>query len=591
MIAATNGVRLDRDRIQAANLAARELEITRSEFMNSATGATTPRGHDHRREPARAARRYGGRAQPVRRDPSRCSGSRAGTGTSSCDGGATVEYPSLAVDVKVTWPRMESVKPVESHTVLTPPKGSLNSNLGFVGIKVLRADGTPASGQAVNLTGPSSATELHGRRRLRGLRALHHGHLQAGVATTGYVDNFGVAAPTKAVVVQAGKLTQASFNYDAAARIDADRQGAVGRLRAADDPAGPVPDVQHGHHALGPEDRDAPRRATTTVTGLWPFSDGYSLVARLVHAVGPGEGRRHPGGEHGRGARWLRERRPELPAGPRHGRSTAPGRPWPARTVVATPVSTLGCTAPELSGWVVGTTDSSGILRTSLPAGAWTIQVQGKTRAEHLAVDRHLAASRRAQPTRRADLDRVMRSRSMHAASARLRSRLSPARRREAGRFTLIEMIVVVGILGMVLAMVQETMIRPHKSVGRDLVRVDQTAAVQGRDGVDHQVAAHRRPAQAAEGDLHRLRRRRLHHGNVRSVQFYANLDNDYTAVPPGTTTKVSDKLTYTGRDRRGADRDHPRAEPARGHRLQLPVHVHRGPPGAPCTLGSSPAA
>jgi hypothetical protein len=33
--------------------------------------------------------------------------------------------------------------------------------------------------------------------------------------------------------------------------------------------------------------------------------------------------------------------------------------------------------------------------------------------------------------------------------------------------------------------------------------------------------------------------------GNVRSVQFYANLDNDYTAVPPGTTTNGPSKVTY----------------------------------------------
>ena len=60
----------------------------------------------------------------------------------------------------------------------------------------------------------------------------------------------------------------------------------------------------------------------------------------------------------------------------------------------------------------------------------------------------------------------------MHAASARLRSRISShgADEKQSG-FTLVEMIVVVGILGMVLAMVMGMMISITKSVGGDLVR------------------------------------------------------------------------------------------------------------------------
>ena len=34
--------------------------------------------------------------------------------------------------------------------------------------------------------------------------------------------------------------------------------------------------------------------------------------------------------------------------------------------------------------------------------------------------------------------------------------------------------------------------------------------------------------------------------GNVRSVQFYANLNNDYTVVTTGTTTNGPSKVTYT---------------------------------------------
>ena len=376
MIAATNGVRLDRDRIQAANLAARELEITRSEFMNSATGATTLGAttivvNPHALPAGTAAElNQFVVTRTVQWIP-------AGTGTSSCDGGATVEYPSLAVDVKVTWPRMESVKPVESHTVLTPPKGSLNSNLGFVGIKVLRADGTPASGQAVNLTGPSSATNYTADDGCAVFALSTMGTYTAGVATTGYVDNFGVAAPSKAVVVQAGKLTQASFNYDAAARITLTAKAPSGGYSLPTTLPAQFQMYNTGIMPSGLKTVALPS-ATTTVTGLWPFADGYSLWPGSCTQSDPVKagGTRAantvvaPGGSANADLNFL-------PVSVTVLNNT--GAALAGKTVIATPASTLGCTAPELSGWVVGTTNSSGVLQTSLPAGAWTIQVSGKT--------------------------------------------------------------------------------------------------------------------------------------------------------------------------------------------------------------------
>ena len=135
----------------------------------------------------------------------------------------------------------------------------------------------------------------------------------------------------------------------------------------------------------------------------------------------------------------------------------------------------------------------------------------------------------------------------MHAASARLRSRLAPrpADDKQAG-FTLVEMTVVVGILGMILAMVMGMMISITKSVGGDLVRVDQTA--QSKVAIESMTKSLRTAvlpkqlsATCSGCDV-----AAFISGNVRSVQFYANLDNDYTAVPAGTTTNGPSKVTYT---------------------------------------------
>ena len=65
-----------------------------------------------------------------------------GNGASACDGGSLVDFPSLRVQVRVTWPDMGSAKPVRSDTLLTPSKDTLgNTVLSFVAVKVKNAAG------------------------------------------------------------------------------------------------------------------------------------------------------------------------------------------------------------------------------------------------------------------------------------------------------------------------------------------------------------------------------------------------------------------------------------------------------------------
>ena len=116
----------DRARVQASNLAARELEIVRNEFGATKTaptelGSTSQVTNPHQLPGGQTGKALNldGRNFTVVRTvewlPS-------GTGTSPCDGGSVVTYPSLGVNVRVYWQDAGETRDVESNTVLTPPQ-------------------------------------------------------------------------------------------------------------------------------------------------------------------------------------------------------------------------------------------------------------------------------------------------------------------------------------------------------------------------------------------------------------------------------------------------------------------------------------
>ena len=150
--------RSDRNRVAASDLAARELEIVRNTFESTSSGPATvaAAGQVVNGDPLPA----GTAGQPLVVDNTPYTVTRntewlpAGSGQSACDGGAGVTYPSLEVQVTVTWPQMSGVAPVVNTTILTPPKNTLNSSTGFVSVKVLAATGLASPGQVVTLTGP-----------------------------------------------------------------------------------------------------------------------------------------------------------------------------------------------------------------------------------------------------------------------------------------------------------------------------------------------------------------------------------------------------------------------------------------------------
>ena len=295
-----------------------------------------------------------------------------GTGQSACDGGSAITYPTLAVNVQVTWPRMDGVQPVTSNTILTPPKGVLSSSLGFVAIPVVNAAGQPSAGTPVTLTGPGgTSTDTTAADGCAVFSIATAGQYTASISVPGAVDYYGNATPSQSVQAAAGTLVKGkAFTYDQAATLNV-KLTTDARYQIPTS----LPQLTLGNTNLQPTGTKtvASTGATTALSGLFPFSDGYTVWA---------------GG--------CQQSDPAAAGGTRTATVVAPGatqsvsvrlapvtvtavkgvNPLAGATVVAVPSSTTGC-GPTDNPLTLGVTDASGTLRTSLPAGAWTLKLSG----------------------------------------------------------------------------------------------------------------------------------------------------------------------------------------------------------------------
>jgi hypothetical protein len=125
--------------------------------------------------------------------------------------------------------------------------------------------------------------------------------------------------------------------------------------------------------------------------------------------------------------------------------------------------------------------------------------------------------------------------------------RLLPVLRGERGT-SLAEVAVVVALLGMVLAMAQGMLILTQKQVKDDSSRLDQAqhakVAVESMTRSLRTAILPKQLSATCTGcDIAAFIK-----GDERSVEFYANLDNDYTqptGAPASLTTKGPSRVTY----------------------------------------------
>lgn len=112
----------------------------------------------------------------------------------------------LRITSKVTWPDMRGSKPIIATSLLAPPNGTVTSNRGAIGVKVLDHQNPPqpVPGVSVNVTGPglSGTTDANGCVFWDDVIA---GNYSYTASKGGYVDYHGDTAITRPIGVAGGQ--------------------------------------------------------------------------------------------------------------------------------------------------------------------------------------------------------------------------------------------------------------------------------------------------------------------------------------------------------------------------------------------------
>jgi prepilin-type N-terminal cleavage/methylation domain-containing protein len=361
-----------RQRVAAANLAARELEIVRNEFNTSEDDArqVAALGDTTDANPLDATTGQSvvdGTSYTVRRD---VQWMPTGNGVSACDGGSLVNHPSLRVTVSVTWPEMGSTHPVTSETLLTPPKGTLSTNNVFLAVKAQSAAGTGSSGVLVQAQGPGG-TFAHSTDAT-GCAVFQLGTAGAYTVTmdmTGWVDQTGVQHAVKTVSVPVASLQRLVMTYDRAASLDIELVNETGYPLPT-----PLPAVNYHKPNVASQYARVTLPSSSAVThvdGLWPSKDGYSgwagACADSDPAGPPTSGARTPSAVVAGGSTGTLEVRlapVDL--------TVVDGTGSPVANARVT-VTGTNCTGAPDGVLDVGTTDATGRLKFSIPFGRWQV--------------------------------------------------------------------------------------------------------------------------------------------------------------------------------------------------------------------------
>jgi len=127
----------------------------------------------------------------------------------------------------------------------------------------------------------------------------------------------------------------------------------------------------------------------------------------------------------------------------------------------------------------------------------------------------------------------------------RLRARLAEIRRGGSRGVTLIEMVVVMSILAIVMGVVQESLILTSRIVGDNAVRLDSAQQVKTSvEGISQILRTAILPKQL-NGTCSGCDVAAFISGDSKSVQFYANFNNDLAVPTSGTTSFGPRKVTY----------------------------------------------
>jgi hypothetical protein len=364
----------DRLRQQATHLAERELEVVRNKFqhadksgqLGAITATTVTNGSPLPGGTAGLPLVVDGRKFTVERTNSL---QLAGNGASPCDGGGTVDYLTIMVNVRVSWSDSGTSHDVESNTMLTPIKG-VEGDVGYLAVKLTDSSGTGTENVPVVASGPSGPfTRTTADDGCAVFMLSTPGTYTLEVDSAGYANVEGFRNVEKSVTLELGKLKVWPLSYERSSSVRVAYSTAPGHQLPS-----PLPGLTVFNSGLaGGELHPASGSNPATVSGLWPFAEGYSVWAGTCDQSDPAG---NPSG-YPRSLSTL-----VAPGGttdttvhlaPIQIRTMHESIPMDGVALAARPSSTAGCDTND-SRLLLGATSGGGYLRTSLPAGSWLIE-------------------------------------------------------------------------------------------------------------------------------------------------------------------------------------------------------------------------
>lgn len=371
----------DKARLEAVNLASRELEIVRDTF------ASVLRGPEDVGDATNANQLPGGTASgPIVIDGVPYTVVRetrweaVGAGASSpCDNGTSDELAYLHVTVKVSWPALGDRPPVTMDTVMTPPKGTYSAlqTQSHIGLMVIDSLGNPKPGVQVtarNSLGQLAPLQVTAADGCALLEDLAPGDWTVTASNAGFVSLAGDPTAQTTVHLEAGQLWRGVVQYDQAAHL-------IPTITAPDgyqlpDGVDDLP-VAIGNSGLQPAGAQVFADSQALVAAeLWPFPSGY-----VVWAGGCEDGNPALSGEA-----LPVPADPGVPTSVTVSLGALEVRGAPGTSVVAfhspeppvapDPEAPTDRLCPAGLTITLGTTNADGVLMTSLPFGTWRVGSQ-----------------------------------------------------------------------------------------------------------------------------------------------------------------------------------------------------------------------
>ncbi len=276
---------VNRNRVAASNLAARELDMVRAVFSGSSTGPLTIANAGLQTNPNQFAGFVQGDPLVVDGTPYTVKRSVewniTGSGASACEGGALVTYPSLGVSVTVTWPHMGGAAPIVQRAILTPDKKTgAQTTDSYIATKVTDQDANPLAGVAMGATGPGgsiSYTDDTGCAVIKISPATTGSTYTVYVADSSYIDISGATNPSKTtgVLQRATIYSSASFQIAKPGTVKVVLQRADGTpLTAADVAGAQFTLVTSASSGASSSAVYTAAGVTTTLTKMWPTQYG-----------------------------------------------------------------------------------------------------------------------------------------------------------------------------------------------------------------------------------------------------------------------------------------------------------------------------